>query len=333
VELEPTAAVTLGAAARYENYSDFDDAVTGKFSVLVRHSEQIALRATASTGIRAPSLQQQYFSTVSSQSSAGVLVNVGTFAVDDAVSLALGAQPLDAETSRHVSAGFVFTPWGDVSMSADAFRVDIDDRVILSESLTGAAVQSILRAANITNVSQVRFFANAADTRTEGVEVVLKGSMDWPNQVRSRASLSYMQAKTRLTAIRSNDVLPSLPYLGLSSIDLLAKAQPEDKIILTSSHRWNDWNFRLDATRFGRYRGVPVVKEQTFGGKATVDVGVDYETAGATIVSLGVLNATNEFPDKIAEGALLQGGSLQYSESGGMGTDGREYYVRVSWHL
>jgi iron complex outermembrane receptor protein len=333
VELKPSAWLNLGGAVRYENYSGFDDAVTGKLSVLAKPTELLALRATASTGFRAPSLQQQYFSTVSSQSSAGKLVNVGTFAVDDPAARALGAKPLDAETSRHISAGLVFTPADNLSLSADAFRIDIDDRIILSESLSGAAVQSVLLASNITNVSQARFFTNAADTRTEGFEVAMHSSLHWLNEAASRATLSYMRARTRLTAVKENDAIPTLPLLGLSSIDLLAKAQPEDKLTLTSSHQWRAWNLQLDATRFGSYRGVPVLAEQTFGAVTSVDIGIDYALLDTVRVSLGVLNATAAYPDKIAERALLQGGSLQYSESGGLGTDGREYYLRVTAEL
>ena len=46
-------------------------------------------------------------------------------------------------------------------------------------------------------------------------------------------------------------------------------------------------------------------------------------------LSVGVINATDAYPDKIAQRALLQGGSLMYSEAGGLGSDGREYYARI----
>ena len=94
-ELELTDGLRLGAAVRYEDYDDFGDQTTGKLSAFAQVLPTLALRATASTGFRAPSLQQQFFATVTSQSSAGVLVNVGTFGVDDPVSRALGIWRVD----------------------------------------------------------------------------------------------------------------------------------------------------------------------------------------------------------------------------------------------
>lgn len=328
-ELHVTPALSFGAAARHEDYSDFGDETTGKLSAMFKPTSVIAFRATGSTGFRAPSLQQQYFSTVSSQSSGGVLVNVGTFAVDDPVSRALGAQSLQAETSEHVSAGIVLTPMRGLTLSLDAFRIDIEDRIILSESLSGAAVTSILRRAGITNASQVRFFTNAADTQTEGYELTAAWRGTWFDSVRSELTLGYMSADTKLERVKSNSVIPSIPPLGLASIDLLTEAQPEDKLTLSSLQSWGAWQLRVDVTRFGEYRNVPVIEEQLYGSATTVDMGIDYDITRSLRLSIGVLNATDEYPDKTAQRALLQGGSLQYSEAGGLGTDGREFYARI----
>ena len=328
-ELHATRTVSFGAAARYEDYSDFGSEVIGKVAARFQPVSMLAFRATGSTGFRAPSLQQQYFSTVSSQSSGGVLVNVGTFAVDDPVSQALGAQPLRAEESKHVSIGAVLTPLAALTLSIDAFRIDIDDRIILSESLGGSAVTGILRRAGITNASQVRFFTNAADTRTEGYEFTAAWRGSWLDGVNSEFTLGFMSVDTRLQRVRTNSVVPSVPLLGLASIDLLTEAQPADKLTLSSVQSWGDWRMRLDVTRFGQYRNVPVIDEQTYGAVTAVDLGIDYDFSRSLRFSVGVINATDAFPDKIAQRAQLQGGSLQYSESGGLGTDGREYYARV----
>lgn len=328
-EMHLTSALTIGAAARYEDYDDFGDEVTGKLSAIFRPHSVIAFRATGSTGFRAPSLQQQYFSTVSSQASGGVLANVGTFAVNDPVSRALGAQPLQAETSEHVSAGIVLTPTQDFTLSLDAFRIDIDNRIILSESLSGPAVTAILRQAGISNASQARFFTNAADTTTEGYEITAAWRGTWFDSVRSNLTLGYMSADTSLEDVRTNSVVPSVPLLGLASIDLLTEAQPEDKLTFSSVQSWGAWQLRVDVTRFGRYRNVPVIEEQEYGAVTTVDLGVDCEITASLRLSLGVLNATDAYPDKIAQRALFQGGSLQYSEAGGLGSDGREYYARL----
>ena len=55
---------TLGAAARFETYDELDskyDNLSGKVTGRVELSKQFAVRASASTGFRAPSLHQRYF--------------------------------------------------------------------------------------------------------------------------------------------------------------------------------------------------------------------------------------------------------------------------------
>src|SRR3546814_3682658 len=108
----------------------FGDKATEKVSIFFRPSEMIAFRANANTGFRAPALQQQFFSTVTSQLNAGVLQNVGTFAVNDPVAVALGSSPLRAESSTGISGGVVLTPGGGLTVTVDGYRIDIDDRKI-----------------------------------------------------------------------------------------------------------------------------------------------------------------------------------------------------------
>src|SRR6202008_184144 len=104
-ELSPVEGVDLGLAVRHEDYSDFGRETTGKLQAFWRATPWLALRAPPRTGFRAPALQQHHFPTVTSQLSAGQLVNVGTFAVGDPVARALGASDLKPETSTSYSAG------------------------------------------------------------------------------------------------------------------------------------------------------------------------------------------------------------------------------------
>ncbi|WP_375269895.1 TonB-dependent receptor plug domain-containing protein, partial [Phenylobacterium sp.] len=170
-ELSLIEGLDLGLAARFEDYSDFGQETTGKASLFWRPIPLIAFRASASTGFRAPSLQQQYFSTVTSQLlPTGQISNVGNFAVTDPVSVALGASPLRPETSVNYAAGIVLTPAPSVSFSIDAYKIEIKDRISLSENIQGPLVTAILQANGITNASVARFFTNAADTESQGFE-------------------------------------------------------------------------------------------------------------------------------------------------------------------
>lgn len=328
-ELSLTPQLDLGAAARYEHYSDFGDATIGKVSAFYRPAELIAFRATAATGFRAPSLQQTFFSTISSQQSQGVLVNVGTFAVDDPISRALGSQSLRPEKTDSLSAGIVLKPMPGLVISADVFRIDIDDRIVLSETLLGAAVTNVLRAAGVTNTSQVRFFNNAIDTRTDGYEITL----DWRTQIgeaKFTATAAYMLVDTDIRKLRANPVVPALPLLAPISINILTKAQPQNKITVGGRLEWERWTASLDLTRYGPFRYIAVAAEQTYDPRVVADLIVDFDATETLRIGAGVLNITDAHPERVADRALTQGGSLQYPEVGGLGMNGREYFVRVA---
>jgi iron complex outermembrane receptor protein len=332
-EIKPIEAISLGGAVRYEHYSDFGSAVTGKLSALVRPAPFIALRATASTGFRAPSLQQTGFSTVTSQASGGALVNIGTFAVDDPVAQALGAQSLKREKSRSLSGGVVLTPGHGFTLTADAFHIKIDDRIALSDTLSGAAVTAILLEAGVTNASQVRFFTNALDTTTNGFEVVAHWRGALKPGVRGNLDLGYGRANSHVDRLAVNQAVPALPLLGEMALDLLTTAQPRDKLTASGRIEMGMFSVNADVTRFGRFKAVSLLADQNFSPVTTVDLTADAHIGKRMTFGIGVLNLNDAYPDKIVDRAISQGGSIQYPEVGGIGTNGREVFARatVAW--
>src|SRR3990167_9939600 len=93
------------------------------------------------------------------------------FAVTDPVAIALGAQPLDAETSVNYSIGGVLRV-GGLNVTVDAYRIDVTDRVVLSENLTQANVRAYLQSQGFIGSGGGRFFLNGVDTETTGVDIV-----------------------------------------------------------------------------------------------------------------------------------------------------------------
>jgi hypothetical protein len=158
----------LGSVAlRAEGYSDFGSNLSGKLAGRHDFTDGFALRGSLQNGFRAPSLQQQYFATTSTNFINGVPFDIATFPVDDPVAQALGAKPLDAEESVNFSLGAVLR-WREVTVTIDAYRIDIDDRIVLSENLTQANVRAYLESLGFVGVGGGRFFINGVDTETTG---------------------------------------------------------------------------------------------------------------------------------------------------------------------
>src|SRR5690606_7891427 len=159
-------------ALRGESYSDFGENLAGKLSLRYDFTNSFALRASVQNGFKAPSLQQQFFSTTSTNFIGGIPFDIATFPVHDPAARALGAQPLDAEESLNYSLGAV-ARLGELTLTIDAYRIDIDDRIVLSENLTSTDVVNYLSGLGFVGIGGGRFFINGVDTETEGVDIVL----------------------------------------------------------------------------------------------------------------------------------------------------------------
>ena len=169
-------ALSLQFAGRYEHFSDFGDTVNGKAAGRFEIVRGIAIRGSVSTGFRAPSLAQQYFSTTSTNSTfvngTAVLLDILTVPVSNPIAVALGSKPLKPEKATNFGGGITLDPIRGLSITADYYNISIRDRVLLTENLTGTAVVNLLAANGITGVSSARFFVNGADTKTQGVDIV-----------------------------------------------------------------------------------------------------------------------------------------------------------------
>lgn len=342
LEWQPLHWLTLGGAGRYDHYSDFGGAPTWKASFRAEAAPWLALRGSASTGFRAPSLQQEHYSSITTVANGGAsktLVNVGTFQVSDPVAQALGATPLQAEKSRDYSLGLVLTPLRRLSFSADWFRADIDRRIALSDALSGAAVSAALKGAGITNVQQVAFFTNALNTRTQGYDLAGKFRGDLGDAADYAVSLAYERSPTVVRSRAGNAALPGLTLNGTHSTLLLTAAQPVDKLTSGFSLHAGPYSAFLDVTRFGRYTDAPILDPQTFGAKTVVDLSLAATLSRGLSLTVGVLNVGDVYPTPLAETGpsfpsyKTFGGSYVYGEESPWGTQGRAYYARLALDL
>ncbi len=137
VEGKLTSWFTGSAAVRQEHYSDFGDNTSGKVAGRIDVTPNFAFRGSAESGFRAPSLQQEYFTSTSILFINGVPFDTGTFPSISPTGKALGGQPLGPEKSKNYSIGTIFHQCG-LEVTIDAYRIDVDNKVVLSETLTGS---------------------------------------------------------------------------------------------------------------------------------------------------------------------------------------------------
>lgn len=340
VEGNPISALTLGLAGRYENYSDFGTTTSGKASARYEFSPAFALRGTYSTGFRAPSLQQQFFQSTStgfiSVPNVGTVpFEIRTFRVNDPAAMALGAEPLRAEKSKNTSLGAVFQTNGGLYITVDAYQIKIKDRIVLSENLTSAAVRNYLTTHGFPDIGGGRYFTNAIDTTTKGVDVVgtyrttmAASTIDW--------TAGYNRNKTTIDRIAANPaslmaIDPNAVRFGRQETSRLIEGSPKDKVMLNGLYRHGPFSLNATATRYGEFtvKGSTAALDQTYGAKWVGDLSASYR-AGGWEFTLGSDNITDTYPDEVIF-ANSSGGQLPYSTSAPFGYNGSFYYVKAGY--
>jgi len=335
LEADLTDKLSVGLAGRYEDYSDFGDTTSGKLSARYAFTDKVALRGTVSSGFRAPSLQQQFYQYTSSSFISGVQYAVRTFRVDDPVAIELGAEPLKAEESDNYSLGLVLQPVDALYLTIDAYRIGIDDRIVLSENLVSTPVADYL-IANGYSATGGRYFTNAVDTTTKGVDVV--GTYTWDLDGGELALTSgYNWNETRIDRIADNPpslaaIDPDAVRFGRAEIGRITEGSPHDKFFLNGVWTVDRWSFNATATRYGeftvRHNTVPA-QDQTFDPEWTLDLAVSY-AVDRWEFTVGGDNVLNAYPDEVLY-ANSSSGQLPYSSSSPFGFNGGFIYARAGY--
>ena len=322
-------------AARYENYSDFGSTTSGKLSMRYAFTDAVALRGSISTGFRAPSLQQQFFQSTATNFIGGVPFDVRTFAVDNSTAIALGAEALKPEESTNYGLGLVLQPTDSLHMTIDAYRIGIDDRIILSENLIGPAVTTFLEGRGIFGTTGGRYFTNAVDTTTTGIDVV--GTRRW--KLDSGAfvlTFGYNHNKTDIERIAQNPPELTAGNLNLQRIGRVEQGRitvgaPRDKFILGGVWTSGDWSFSSNATRYGQFKilNADATLDQTFGAKWLLDLSATFRR-DRWAFTVGGDNVLDAYPDEFIF-ATSNGGQLPYPRNSPFGFNGSFVYSKIDY--
>ncbi|RMF13005.1 MAG: TonB-dependent receptor, partial [Alphaproteobacteria bacterium] len=234
----------VSVAGRFEDYSDFGSTLNGKLATRYQLIPELAVRGSVSSGFRAPSLSQRFFTSTATVFIGGEPFEVGTFPVESPVAQALGAKPLKPEKSVNFSAGLVADPTDELNVTLDYYRITIDKRIVLTENLSSSVVVPILTAAGITGVQRARFFINGIDTRTQGIDLVATWKRDAGNLGNFDLTVGFNYNDTKITRFRAAP--GPLAAVDLTGEDLFSrreqlrfeKGQPKTKLNVTLNWFW-----------------------------------------------------------------------------------------------
>ena len=334
----------VAAAVRYEDYDDFGSTVIGKLSTHLTLTDSLSLRGSASTGYRAPGMQQSNFTQRSISLDNGELADLVTLRPNDALAQELEFNELEEETSTNVSVGLVYTE-GNFSSTLDVYQINIDDRIAYSGNITSginAEIDAFFASHSgaggaLDGVKNVSIFTNAIDTETFG--------LDWVNQYTQEIDdfgsivyeVAYHQNDTEVTNINtSSSIVPDAVVFDSAQTLLIEKGQPQQRLSASVMVDVDSVMITGRVTHYGEVStaayGTP---ENTWGAKSLIDLTARWSVTDQLDISGGILNLTDEYPDEWGtNGGIFPQIGFKYGwASMPFSIAGREFYMRASYNF
>ena len=324
VDSHPLPRLTVNLAGRYEHFSDFGDTTVGKLTGRYDLTPAFALRGTASTGFRAPTLAEEFYSATNVQPNSAFV----QLPPNAAAARLIGIDPLKPEKSTNFSVGFVAHPASGVLVTLDAYQIGVRNRVVGSGTLYGtyggvlrsAAVNAAITANGnvLENVpfSGINVFTNGIDTRTRGAELVITAASRLGDAGRIDWTLAANYNTTKVTGIRATPL--QLAASGQSLFDQVAistleTASPKVKVVLDGLFIHGRWSVDLKESLYGqasRYQdpGDGNLYLDREGSKFLTDLEISYRLGGGWTLSAGADNLFNVYPDRVSAAALRASG-------------------------
>jgi iron complex outermembrane recepter protein len=341
LEAQATQKLLIGLAGRGEHYSDFGTTGTGKVSARYDFSPHFALRGTASTGFRAPALQQQYFT-----STASVIVNnnpvlTGTYPSTSAVGTALGGQALKPEKSTNLSVGTVVR-FGGLDLTVDAYRIHIRDQLGLSENIAATASPQIAALLNPLGVSAARFFINGIASTTKGIDAIahyrLKSAGAGTFDVTLAGNINQIDV-TKVPTNTAANLSPAPTLFARSRILTIEDGTPGEKVTGTLDWSLGELGATARVTYYGNVtqagttatvvaNGQTLTNDLQTGKKAIADLELRYQPKKGAQIALGVSNLFDTYP-KAVPAYLNSTGVTAFPYYSPWGFNGRYVYARA----
>ena len=334
VDVDLTDKLLVAAAVRYEDFSDFGSNFSWKMASRYKLNDQSALRASYSTGFRAPSLHQKYLSNTQYIIVAGSSEPLlqGTLQNGTPEVRALGIKDLFAETSRNLTAGLTFGNGSNFSGSVDFYSINVDDRILFTSQLQGAEGSELRQTLSDAGIYAVQAWINAGNTKTTGLDFVL----NWKSNDLDLGLVGNFN-ETTLESIDTPTELEGVDIFAREEAGLITNSRPKSKIILTADYSTDRWEMGMYNTRFGEVTVTAPASggtDQELSAKLITDFRLTYLFTPQLSLTGIINNAFDVYPDEtLASTNTAQAGSrfIYSSEVQQQGQLGRNFSLSLNY--
>ncbi len=323
----------LSAAARFENFSDFGSTLNGKLAARLKASDKINIRGSVSSGFRAPSLAQIYYNLKFTNFVGGQALESLLSPNNSPVTASFGIGQLKEEKAVNAALGFTGS-FGDFTATVDGYYIAVKDRIVLTGNFD---------APQIPNVEAAQFFANGADTKTTGIDIILAYKTKLGNGSDFSATFLGNFNDMKIDKVL-NGSLDEQTFFGERDKAFLLTSAPKSKLSLNLNYNKNWFDAGLTLTRFSAvdlldyqmyedpadYGGLAsqvVAATDTYGEKMVTDLNLGFKLSESLKLNVGSNNLFNVYPDQQDDWTEAGG----YWDSVQMGFGGAYYYAKLNY--
>ncbi|MGZ0017857.1 TonB-dependent receptor [Yeosuana sp. AK3] len=332
-EFDITEAFLLSAAARFENFSDFGSTINGKLAARLKASDNINIRGSLSTGFRAPSLAQIYYNLRFTNFVGGQALESLLSPNNSPVTASFGIGPLNEEKAFNTALGFT-SKFGNFTATIDGYYIEVKDRIVLTGNFD---------APQIDNVEAAQFFANGADTKTTGLDVILSWKSSLGDDSSFGATFLGNFNDMKIDKV-NNGSLDEQTFFGERDKAFLLASAPKSKMSLNLNYDKKWFDAALTFTRFseielldfqtfedpadyGGFNQLITAATDTYGAKMVTDLNLGFELSESLKLNVGSNNLFNIYPDQQDDWTEAGG----YWDSVQMGFSGAYYYAKLNY--
>ena len=323
----------LSAAARFENFSDFGSTLNGKLAARLKASDNVNIRGSLSTGFRAPSLAQIYYNLKFTNFVGGQALESLLSPNNSPVTASFGIGPLKEEKAFNAALGFT-AKFGQFTATIDGYYIAVKDRIVLTGNFD---------APQIPNVEAAQFFANGADTKTTGLDVILSWKTNIGEDSSFGATFLGNFNDMKIDKVL-NGSLDEQTFFGERDKAFLLASAPDSKLSLNLNYNKNWFDAGLTFTRFsevqlldfqmfedpadyGGFNQQIIAATDTYEAKMVTDLNLGFRLSENLKLNAGSNNLFNVYPDQ--QDDWTEGGG--YWDSVQMGFGGAYYYLKMNY--